>query len=688
MLLLEASTFFSPSLSLIILFILALKIIKENKMASRSRINWKNLSFLLGFNGLIALICLGLFLINFERQGLAWSAVSFIAFGGLLIPLLGVGFLLYTSLRTKDAFTRSVLVIVDRLQIKWICPIMMGISVLGSILLSLGWFSENADLLPYLLRVTPFLLWILVALMVNAGYLSFFYPGTHAVDQAIHAVILLSIFFIMVTISPFFQANPTVDSGVFFYTGQRLLAGDVPYQDVWDHKGPLIYFINALGLTLSGGSRWGVWALECLLISASYLLGYRVLKDTFNRGAAAAGSIAWLSSLLLFLNGGNFTEEYTIPLQILALGWMCVFYKRPRIRLALGIGGSAGLAFLLRPNNIGFFVVIMLLVLIEAYRVDQWRFVIRCAGWLVLGAVVVMLPFAIYFGVNGALGDLFEAMFVYNFAYSDASFMDRFDSWFFGIRKLFSSGLLLLVIGALGVGIHRQIKGKEVNRVQQAVFLLGAFGLLLEMLLSSTSGYSYEHYYLMWLVPAGICAGYLAFRITQIQINPRINILAIPVLCLVSVLGIVQTVRLMPDFSQPKTHIIDVFLDQAAEYTGDDAYILVWGAGTWINYMVEAEAPTPFNYQYPLYDPQFRTETMVAEFVMAMEEKRPVIFDTSLFNVYTVPLNPDARQDWLLENSNAEELTGMNPIFAYIDTHYVPVGLISNGGILVYAYQD
>ena len=40
--------------------------------------------------------------------------------------------------------------------------------------------------------------------------------------------------------------NPHCDSGIFIYCGSRALAGDVPYIDFWDHKGPLIFYINAL----------------------------------------------------------------------------------------------------------------------------------------------------------------------------------------------------------------------------------------------------------------------------------------------------------------------------------------------------------------------------------------------------------------------------------------------------------
>lgn len=70
---------------------------------------------------------------------------------------------------------------------------------------------------------------------------------------------------------------PQEDAGVFLYAAQVLLDGDLPYRDVWDHKPPLIYVLDALGLLLGGGSPLGVWALQALAYAAAAILGQRTL---------------------------------------------------------------------------------------------------------------------------------------------------------------------------------------------------------------------------------------------------------------------------------------------------------------------------------------------------------------------------------------------------------------------------
>ncbi len=51
---------------------------------------------------------------------------------------------------------------------------------------------------------------------------------------------------------------PERDSGVFLYVDGQILDGRIPYRDVWDHKGPILYYLNALGLTVANGSMMGV----------------------------------------------------------------------------------------------------------------------------------------------------------------------------------------------------------------------------------------------------------------------------------------------------------------------------------------------------------------------------------------------------------------------------------------------
>ena len=59
---------------------------------------------------------------------------------------------------------------------------------------------------------------------------------------------------------------PTRDSGCYLYIGKLILRGELPYINAWDSKPPAIFYINALGLFIGKGTRWGVWLLEFLFL--------------------------------------------------------------------------------------------------------------------------------------------------------------------------------------------------------------------------------------------------------------------------------------------------------------------------------------------------------------------------------------------------------------------------------------
>ncbi len=66
------------------------------------------------------------------------------------------------------------------------------------------------------------------------------------------------------------------DKEIFKYTGMAILRGNVPYRDFFDHKPPMIFFINAAGLVFG---PWGLWMINTLLAMLSTLLFFDVCRQ-------------------------------------------------------------------------------------------------------------------------------------------------------------------------------------------------------------------------------------------------------------------------------------------------------------------------------------------------------------------------------------------------------------------------
>jgi hypothetical protein len=154
------------------------------------------------------------------------------------------------------------------------------------------------------------------------------------------------------------------DSGIFLYFGQEILNGQIPFRDLWDHKPPLIFYLDALGLFLGRGSLWGVWFLEFLALVSSALMAFSTLRRFYRSLPAILAATGMLASSIFLLEGGNLTEEFALPLQWGALFLFARWRGSNRDRgwdpIALATGVLFGLAFSLKQTMIGVWVSLYL----------------------------------------------------------------------------------------------------------------------------------------------------------------------------------------------------------------------------------------------------------------------------------------------------------------------------------------
>lgn len=86
------------------------------------------------------------------------------------------------------------------------------------------------------------------------------------------------------------------DSSMFLFIGQQIDHGLLPYVDVWDHKPPLVFYLDALSLRMMGGSPVGAIILGYILTFIFLiLLGLTVYEWSDGYSAVFSGPISGLS---------------------------------------------------------------------------------------------------------------------------------------------------------------------------------------------------------------------------------------------------------------------------------------------------------------------------------------------------------------------------------------------------------
>ena len=197
-----------------------------------------------------------------------------------------------------------------------------------------------------------------------------------------------------------------------------MLFGVVPYRDLYEQKGPLLYALYALAYPVSHRTFFGVWLMEIAAAFAFLSLSYRTMRLIMGRKSPPALLLAavLVYTVPAFLKGGS-AEEFCLPLMMLSVyyGTSVILQNRELTgREALMIGLSAGAVLWVKYSMLGFYFGF---ILVPAWRMLRERRALRLLKLLLLivaGVALASLPVLLYFGVNRALSDLWTAYFYNN----------------------------------------------------------------------------------------------------------------------------------------------------------------------------------------------------------------------------------------------------------------------------------
>jgi hypothetical protein len=216
------------------------------------------------------------------------------------------------------------------------------------------------------------------------------------------------------------------DQGLYAYAGQRMLAGDVMYRDMWDQKPPAIAFTYALLLR--------VWPHQSMVAGADLVVAATVAsllivlgrrRYGVNVGYGAAALFLLLGDPYLQRLSGIYVRGQCEPFMALAIITSLVLLAHParQRRHLIGAGIALALAFWLKYNAAaGVAAVALAGWAWGPYTLRDWRPVSRDLAWIALGFGAVAAGVLAYFAAHGALYDLRLATIDYNVHYSNETY--------------------------------------------------------------------------------------------------------------------------------------------------------------------------------------------------------------------------------------------------------------------------
>ena len=240
---------------------------------------------------------------------------------------------------------------------------------------------------------------------------------------------VLFVFLFSVGSSPLYKGDSIVfDTTVFQSVGWLWSKGYAPYVFSWDHKGPLIYGINALCYLLGDGNgNHTLWhmLLEGIAVGLFFFYVYRTLRTHFEVKMSAFYLLLTIIVLAGTYAGGANIENFTLPFcgvcLYVTLEWLNKF-ERGEYRFNPWYGFFNGIflafALLTRLTDAAGACGIMAAVCILLAWKGEWKNGLVSAAMFVFGFLVLCLPFFLYFYLIGGLDEMIFGTITFNYLYA------------------------------------------------------------------------------------------------------------------------------------------------------------------------------------------------------------------------------------------------------------------------------
>lgn len=228
--------------------------------------------------------------------------------------------------------------------------------------------------------------------------------------------------------SPISRQHFPVDPSIYLTIGRGIAHGFIPYKDLLDIKGPLIFFIYCIGSYFHINTiYYGIYIIEGIILSISLAYIYKTIC-LFSKKKILNIILTCLYPLLLtwngsFLSGGE-AEEFVLPAIIYLLYKVfssfinkdAFCYKDYFIE-----GLLCSYVFWIKYTLLGPWIVLFLCLLYKNLKKHDIKKTINVFLVSFFGFMLLTIPVIAFFYLNSGIDDLLWGYFGWNLKYGDAN---------------------------------------------------------------------------------------------------------------------------------------------------------------------------------------------------------------------------------------------------------------------------
>lgn len=321
------------------------------------------------------------------------------------------------------------------------------------------------------------------------------------IDKTPIEMFTIGIFSLLLSFSdicfPFSKAINISDGSIYQYIGHLMLEGKMPYIDAFDHKGILLYFLNAMGCRIN--DRWGIWIINLIFLYLILYFSYITYRLFLPGSLSVILCIVLYSDLAISHWVWNTPDFFAVLFEMIPL-YLIVKNMLKRIRLSrkelVIIGLSIACGFWLKQTVVIPTLLIMVMLCMGEIINKNVKTVVSYISFILISFLTLSCVIILYLHLMHALPAMINDYFLYNLLYAANDTKEKaYEVILTHLNN--SSFLITMIMGAICIVI-RILERKAGNRIKSDwIAVYGYIALLTLFIWLAFFGRPYRQYYLM-----------------------------------------------------------------------------------------------------------------------------------------------------------------------------------------------
>jgi len=402
------------------------------------------------------------------------------------------------------------------------------------------------------------------------------------------------------------------DEGIFGYAGQVILNNGLPYQEVFDHKPPLIFYINAFALLLVPPTSSGIHIFLHIYNFLTLIMLFFLAKIYFKSSSVGFWTALCYAvfSTSPAIQGFTASTEMYMLLPISASLLFAVMAIREQKNIYSSLSGAIGImACWTKPT--AFFPILFVALYLATARTYSFArqrdnkivSASRLLSFWLAGAAGISVIIAAYFYYRGVIDEFVYWSFSHGTLYAgQADIMTNLAEVFRRVRDILRGDSLIVMTGFLSAVFA------ILRKDRRGYFL---FGFIVLSFIGTLPGYASRHYFAQLAPSVALASGFGFSGVINAITSKgrRLCVISITTLMIIIIPLIVHSGYYLEESPEkisrnvfghnpfPESIVLGEYL---AQHTQPEDTIFIFGSEAQILFYSQRKSATSYAMIYPL----------------------------------------------------------------------------------------